>query len=341
MSRQKKKPVHGRVNQQEIARLLGVSQMTISRVLNDRPSVAPKLKNKILRKSRQLGYVHDRVAAGLKSRATRVIGLIIPDVNASFFPEITTSIERRASKEGYGVILAHTHEAYAAERDAVHMFRGFRVEGFIIAPAGRQNEIDVYGKLGEAEIPFVFVDRTKKKVDCSFVATDIEQGTLELGRYLVGNGYRKWAYLEGLSGVSSSMEHSRGLRRSVAEQAKGHVEIVSVPAGFHEEGGYKAARELFKKWSPDVVIGVNDAVAIGALRFMKERKLKVPKDIALAGFSDLRAMDMLDVPLTTVREPTAEIGKRSFEILLDEIRNPALTKRTVRLRPTLVARESA
>ena len=328
-----------RMTQTELARRLGVSQMTISRVLNNQPGVSEKLKAKICQAMNRNDYVLDQIATGLRSKRTNVIGLVIPDVSNTYFPEITRVIEHRAREHGYRTILSNTGESYEVEQAEISLMRGFRVGGLIIAPAGGSADVAAYRKLQQFEVPFVFVDRIKKGIDCSYVLTDEEKGTLKIGRYLAGKGYRRWGYLAGPAGVSSSEAHLRGMRRGLAE-AKG-PRMSMVRAGFQEPDGYRAIRELLRKAKPDVVVAINDLVAVGAFRYFKEHGIRVPQDIALVGFSDLQLMDLLEVPLTTVREPTAEIGRRAIEILLEEIIDPGRPKQKIALEPELILRESA
>jgi len=329
------------MTQRELARRLGVSQMTVSRALNGRDGVSTRLRKRILEASRRAGYVRDRVAASLRVRATHTIGLVVPDVSDGFYPDITAGIEEAASREGYRIILSHSHWSYREECDNVDLLRGFRIDGLIIAPAGAENDTALYAMLEEQGIPFVFIDRAKEKVDCSYVATDVASGTLQLGRYLLNRGYEKWGYLSGPTGFSTSEDHFKGLQQSLAEAGRDTSRILSVQAGMTQSDGYKAAGVLLQSAQPDVIIGVNDPVAVGAYRHLREKNIRVPEDVAVAGFSDLKSMDILEVPLTTVREPTAEIGRQAVSVLLHEIAHPDAEKQRVRLMPELVVRRSA
>lgn len=332
----------GGTAQQSIAQRLGVSQMTVSRVVNNRAGVGKKLREKILAEIRKSGYVLDNIAAGLRGSGTKIIGLVIPDVSNSFFPEITTAIETAARENGYWVTLAHSHEDYALECQAINMLRGFRVEGFIIAPCGGQNDIDIYQTLEKAGTPYVFIDRLKTDFDANAVVTDVYHGAYELGKYLCAKGYRRWGYLRGLKGVYHTKQHSAGLRKSISESGK-DIEIIEVTAGFEEDQGYEAAEKLFEKaqHQPDVIVAVNDPVAYGALAYLKQKGLRVPKDIALAGFSDLKLSGKLEVPLTTVAEATVQMGVEAFALLKNMIENPDGKPQCHKLQPKLIIRGSA
>ena len=330
-----------KMTQTELARRLGMSQMTVSRVLNNQPGVKPEVQKKIRQGMKKYDYIPDMIASGLRSSTANVIGLIIPDVTDSFFPQITRSIEAGAKKYGFNIILSHSNSLYDLECEEINLLRGFRVKGLVIAPSGGQDDIDIYQKLQADQIPFVFIDRIKKKISSSFVVTDIKKATQQIGRYLIDKGYRKWGYLKGPGHVYSSDQHEKGLRASLKEKGGKGCSIKSVRAGFTEEDGYKAVKKLFRKDKPEVIVAVNDPVAIGAYRYLKENKIRVPKDVGLVGFSDLKMMDMLEVPLTTVRESTEDIGKEAIELLMREIADPSCDKQGVTLPAKLIIRESA
>ncbi|HLD29954.1 MAG TPA: substrate-binding domain-containing protein, partial [bacterium] len=280
------------------------------------------------------------IARGLLKRSTQIIGLIIPDITNSFFPEITKSVEDEVKKSGYHVILSHSDELYPHEKEEINMLLGLRVEGLLIAPAGNQKELDIYYKLKRLKIPFVFVDRIKSKIACSSVVTDSRKGAYALGRYLIKKGYRKWGYLRGPEEISSSEEHFEGLKESLREAGLPPGSIISAKAGYFEEEGYQAAGELLRKTKPDVIIGVNDPVAIGAYRFLKEKGIRIPEDIALVGFSDVKSADIIESPLTTVREFPSTIGRSAVALLLEEINNPGRKNRHLKIEPELIIRKS-
>lgn len=328
------------VTQKTLAAKLGVSQMTISRARNNRPGVSEALRRRILKAMEARDYVRDRLAMGLRGVPRRVIGLIIPDVSNSFFPEITAAIEREASARDYRIILAHSHESYEREVAEINLLREFRVDGFIIAPAGKPGQAAVYHKLRRLGIPFVFLDRFKPRVPCSHVVTDFHAGALAIGRHLLAKGCRRWGYLAGPEGVTMTLEHRRGLRQSLRRAAP-PPEWREASAGFDEAGGYRAVQLLWREPLPDAVIAINDSVALGAYRFIKERGLRVPQDVALVGFSNLKLTDLLEVPLTTVAEQTAEIGRRAFMLLWEALARPEHPLQAVRLPPRLIVRASA
>ncbi len=329
------------MNQKDLARLLGVSQMTISRALNNLPGISPALRTKILRTMRQHDYVRDRGAARLRGSSGRVIGVIVPDIVSSFFPDLIGGIQSAADAAGYLLLLANSRESYADEVRQIDLLREFKVDGLIIAPAGPPGSTAVYRRLAEKGVPFVFIDRCKPRVHASYVVSDTRGGAFILGQYLAGKGYRNWGYLAGPADISSAREHGAGLRAAFAQTGLPDGNWRSVAAGFDEASGFHAANRLLDESSPDLIVAVNDAVAIGAYRALRQRGLNVPGDMALAGFSDLHGSDLLPAPLTTVRERTEEIGPRAFALLLRRIRHPDAAPEGVRLPAELLPRASA
>lgn len=329
------------VTQKDLARQLGVSQMTISRVRNGVPGVSKKLRETIQSAMQRHDYVRDRVAARLRGAPGKVIGLVIPDIHCSFFPDLVSGIQRAADGEGYVLLLAYSRETYEDEVREIDKLREFQVDGMIIAPSGSARQADVYRRLLSSGPPFVFMDRRKPGVACSSVVSDTRGGAKKLGEYLAQRGYRRWGYLSGPRGISSSIEHAEGLRAAFAAAGLAAGDFKAVEAGFYEDGGYEATQRLLACFKPDVIVGVTDAAALGAFRLLRERGLSVPGDIALAGFSNFHDSDLLAVPLTTVREHTEDMGPRAFALLSQHLKNPDARPARVRLPTELVIRASA
>ena len=221
------------------------------------------------------------------------------------------------------------------------MLRQYNVTGLIVAPVGSQQDIDSYQNLRNDGVPFVFVCSIKEKASASAVLTDAGLGAHRLARYLLDREYREWAYLTGRPGDSQSEAHSAGLRSVWNESGRSWQAMPREVAGSSEDDGYRAAQKLLAKSKPNVIIAANDTVAVGAYRYLKEIGIKVPEEVALVGFGDLKNMDILEVPLTTVRENLTMIGEKAFELLLDEATQPGRPPTTVFVEPELVVRQSA
>ena len=160
------------ISQTELVRRLGISQMTVSRVLDNRPGVSPAMRKSTRQAMAKNDYIPDKIASGLGTQTTNVVGLVIPDVSDSFFPAITKSIEAEAKKYGFSTILSHSNESYELECAEVNLLRGFREKGLLVAPSGNQDDIDLYQNLQKHQVPFGIINRIKHENPCNFVITD-------------------------------------------------------------------------------------------------------------------------------------------------------------------------
>ena len=324
--------------QRDVAKRFGVSQMTISRALNDRPGVSQKLKKKILFYIEKQVFSTNRIAGSLASGRTKIIGLLVPSVSYSFFPEITDRIEELCRKQNYNTILCHTGEDYERMVKEIRLLMGLRVAGLIITPPARTQKIAIYVELTKKKIPFVFIDRYLSKLENSYVVTDARKGAYEAVKYLIGIGHRKILFIKGPPKTSSAREVYSGYVKALKEN---ELEKNVISGGFEEKDSYKAIKEMINKnIKPTAIMAVNDPAAIGALEAFHELKVKVPDDISLVGFSDIAISSKIKVPLTTVREDTESMGEKAASILFRMIEERKKIIEKIRLAPKLIIRES-
>jgi len=324
--------------QSELAKKLGVSQMTISRVLNNTPGVGPKLRSKILSYIKKEAFATNRIASSLATGRTKLIGLLVPNVTYSFFPEITDTVEEICRHRGYHTILCHTGEDYGRTASQIRLLTEMRVDGLIIVPPSDCRRTDIYAELDKRRIPFVFIDRYIPGLKSSFVLTDARKGSHAIAAYLISLGHRRITFIKGPESASSAAEVYAGYRTAMNERK---LEKSAVKGGFGEKDGYKAARQILKrKVKPTAIMAVNDPVAIGALQALTEMNVKVPDQISLTGFSDISAASKLNVPLTTVRENTQAMGRLAVDLLFRMIAGRKKVIEEIRLEPELVIRKS-
>lgn len=329
--------------QHEIAKALGVSQMMVSRALNNKPGVEEKKREEILEFAEKFGYRPNRLARSLITKKSNIVGLIIPSVTYSFFPEITNSIEKFARARGYRIILCHTNEHYEQEEEDIGLLREMRVDGLIITPASDRRDTALYRTLQKEEFPIVLIDRYFEDFNCNCVVTNNFNGAYQMVQHLLRTGYRQIAHIQGPPDASSSREIFKGYQKALLEHSIAYDPEIVIQGGFEEQDGYKAAKrllELRREKKISAIFCVSDPVAIGAFSCLKEHGVRVPDDIALAGFSDIKGAAMLAVPLTTVREQTHELGKQAVQMLIDEIEHGVKKPKKVLLEPTLVIRSS-
>ncbi|MCX6150924.1 MAG: LacI family DNA-binding transcriptional regulator [Ignavibacteriales bacterium] len=314
-----------RITVKHIAEELGISMMTVSRALNNRPNVEEGTKEKVLETSKRLGYIPNYIAKSLVMRKTQTIGVVVPEITHSFFPEAIRGIEEAAYKRGYQIMLTHSAEDAKREKAAIHTLASKRVDGLLISVAESVHDFDVYKHIIKQHgLPIVFFDRCVYGIGASCVSVNDEESSKLITEHLINLGYTKIAHLSGPSTLSLSRARFNGFKIALAEHKIKFMQEDVVESGFHEAGGYKAMMKLLersKNKRPRAIVAVNDPAAFGAMKAIKEKNLRIPEDIAIVGFSDDIRAEWMYTPLTTVRQPAYEVGKRAAEKLIAHIEN--------------------
>ncbi len=295
----------------------------------------------------ELNYRRNIIASSLVRQQTKVLGLLIPCVTFSFFPDIARAVEDTAREDGYHVLLCHSDDSVEREHEEIELLRGYQVAGLIITPAHDRGdeETDIFLQLKKDKVPFVLIDKFIEGLDCNFVGVDDRAGAYEAVSHLIGLGHKRIAYISGAKNASTNKGRLQGYEEALRDNNITLEPELTAGDGWLEEDGYKAGRtllELAPEKRPTAIFAVNDLCAFGVLQAIKEKGLKVPEDVALIGFSDVKAASIATVSLTTVRQPTREIGKQAVRILLEEIENRTSDMKTkkVILKPELVIRKS-
>jgi DNA-binding LacI/PurR family transcriptional regulator len=311
-----------RVTVEEVARAAGLSAMTVSRVLNRQPNVSAATRERVLALSSRLGYTPNHIAKSLVLRRTETIGVIVPEITHSFFPEAIRGIEEIVYQRGYHLILMHSAEDASREADALRTLESKRVDGILISLAQNVSSFDLYRHMAREGTPLVFFDRCKTGIGIGCVSIDDEESARRLTDHVIGHGYKRIGHLSGPPRVSIGAARYRGFRRSLREHRIPLREELVVEAGFHESGGFLAMRKLLDLppgRRPQAVVAVNDPAAFGAMNAISERGMHIPEEIAIVGFSDDIRSALMPTPLTTVRQPAYVIGKSAAEQLFARI----------------------
>ena len=326
-----------------IAGELGVSVMTVSKVLNNHGDISAATRGRVLAKIAELGYQRNAVARSLTLRRSHTIGVVIPDLMHSFFVEIIAGIEPLASARGYGLLLCSSSEDPAKERAELEMLRSRQVDGIVLASVhGPANE-DLLRQLTGMGTTIVMIDRDDHpSVDCHRVLTDdLCAGTLAT-THLLDFGRRAIAHIGGQNVV-----HARRREQGWRDALNGRGIAVEpgwfIEGGFMESDGYRSMKHLLAvRPRVDAVFAVNDPTAIGAMKAIWEAGLSVPDDIAVVGVGDIALGDLLRVPLTTISWSRRDQGSHAAELLLNGLQNEGRdAPRRIIMPPRLVARESS
>jgi LacI family transcriptional regulator len=328
-----------------IARELGVSITTVSKVLNNRDDIGHATRARVLAKVAELGYQPNAVARSLTLRRTHTLGVVIPDLMHSFFVEIVAAIEAAASARGYGLLLCSSNEDPTNERQELDMLRQRRVDGVVLGSADTTANTDLLQQFASLGIGLVMIDRDDHPdVTCDRVVTD----DLEVGRlataHLISQGRLAVGHITGTQ-VLHARRRADGYTAAMrAAGIRGRPEWV-VRGGFKEADGYKGMQTLLStRPRVDAVFAANDPAAIGAMKAVWDAGLNVPEDVAVIGAGDIAMGDMLRVSLSTVSWSREEQGRAAAQLLLDRIDgNAGESRRAQRviIPPRLVVRRSS
>ncbi len=324
----------------EIAAAAGVSPATASRVLNESAPVAEAKRAAVLAAAEAHGYTPNAIARALVSRRTRTLGVLVTDNAAPTYAALLHGAEQVVHAAGWGLLLANSGDDQEQALRALSLFARQQVDGVLLAPL--QTDRRDLDALRGAAIPFVLMLRhfeDELEVD-AVVADNVRGGELATA-HLLELGHRRIAHLGGPRHVSSAAAREAGWRAAHAAAGLVAADDLVRHAAFTMAAGHAAAGELLDApEAPTAIYAATDVQAVGALRAARERGLRVPGDLSVAGSDDVELARYLEVGLTTVRQPAAEIGARAVELLMDRIERGDGPPRRLTLPVELVVRGS-
>lgn len=322
----------------DVALAAGVAVSTVSRVINDSGYVSRESRQRVLKAVEELHFQPSRAARSLATGRSGTVALVLPDITNPFFPALARGVEDAASAEGYTVILCNTDNDPAQEAMYANLLRQQRVDGVVLT-ACSPNNLQLWWHLGE-RIPVVLTDRRWEGIVDDTVTVDNVTGAYLAVRRLTSLGHRRIGLIGGPPGLSTTEDRRRGYEVALRESGVEPDEKLMRSGDYRYASGYARMRELAEQ-HVTAVFAVNDMMAIGAIRALEDVGRRVPDDVAVVGFDDIQMAAMVKPGLTTVAQPTYQMGVLAVERLLDRMRNDTPGEpRQVVLEPTLVVRDS-
>jgi len=327
------------VTLKDVANLAGVSTATVSRVLNNFPHVADETRSKVLWAMEQLGYRPSRVARRLRVEATQILGLIIPNIANPFFPSVTRGIEDIAYANEHTLLLCNSDDDLAKESLYVDVLQAERVAGIIICPAD-ENTTSCEPLLRNG-VPVVAMDRRLCRFDVDTVLVDNVKGACQATSHLIRLGHGRIGLIGGPSSITTGRERQEGYEKALREHGIELDQSLIKIGNFKQDSGYQKTCELLEMDDPPTAIfAANNLMTLGALNAIHEKGLNIPPDVAIVGFDDMPWAPSLDPPLTTVAQPTYELGRRAADLLLKRIADKDREPVEMILEPILIVRKS-
>lgn len=331
---------------EDVAKLSGVSKSTVSRILSaksgDNIPFSEDTQSRVRQATERLGYRPSRIARGLLKSHTGIIGLVIPSVRDSFFPSVTSAIEERLAEQSYSVLLANTQGSSATEREKIDDLLAWRVDGLIIAPAQETSDAGFYWELWRQQVPFVLIDRFFPDTPFPTVTTDDRDGARRAVEHLVARGARRIACVGGAMEISTNRIRAAAYRDALIRSGLLPSEKFIIESDSSASGGQDAVQKLLRlDPRPDAVFCMSDVIAAGAMEACLNAGVRVPEDLAIVGYADLDYSHLLRIPLTTIRQPTDQVGATAARVLLSRLSDSAGSGPQEVLPVELVIRASA
>lgn len=329
------------VRLKDIAYRAGVSVMTVSKALRDAKDISAATKARIKDMAEAMGYVPDAAAAGLRTRSTRLLGLVIPTLTNPIFARLVMAIEEWAYQHGYAVLLMHSHNDPPREEQCIRRLLSRRVDGLFISPASRmESSAKVFEELRGSGMPVVILgSRAKFCAGFPCVESDDLAAAASVTRHLIELGHRRIAFFAGPQVSPWAQDRLAGYKKALREAKLELDDRLVFQAGATIEEGEKAAAQFSNEATDATAIqAVNDLVAIGAGSLLLRQGVRIPQDLSLAGFGNVLISEHFRVPLTTVRQPKFRLGVAAMELMLAQLRNEKFESK--RLSADLVIRQS-
>lgn len=325
---------------EDVARQAGVSTATVSRVLSGKPYVSDAVRQRVLGAIRDLNYHPSRVARSLRVQRSSIIGLIISDIQNPFFTSVVRAVEDVAQQRGYSVILCNSDEDVEKELTYIQLMLAEQVSGLIVSPTASNNE--VYRRLVEQRVPVVAIDRCVDGVPMDMVMGDNVCAAEKIVSHLIENGYQRIGAVLGTPEASTGAERYQGYINALTAHGMSLQPELVRSGPPRSSNGYELTLELLTlPTPPDALFTGNNLLTIGALQAIYELGLRIPDDIAVAGFDELDWMFLVRPALTVMMQPTYEMGRQAAELLLARIDEPTRPPQQIVLQPTIKIRESS
>jgi LacI family transcriptional regulator len=334
------------VTLKQIAKTLGISIATVSKALKNYPDVSQKTKIAVMELANNLHYTPNSFAVNLRTKESKTIGLIIPDVENQFFSGIIKGVIDQAEKNDYLVIILQSNESLPLEIKQVELLINKRVDGILMSLSAESNDDDHLKSIIKRKIPLVQFDKISKLIPSSKVIINDQKAAMDAVQHLIDRGCRKIAHFRGPENPQNAIDRFLGYKKCLEKNdIIFDTKLVFTCEEVTYEEGYNYAKKIHnEEIDIDGIFAINDKVAIGALNYFRENKIKVPKKIAVIGFSNSFVSQVVTPRLSSVDQPSYEMGVSAFNLLLEEMishhDSKTFTPRTIELKTSVIERQS-
>lgn len=329
----------------DIAKELKISTSTVSRALADRWDVNSETKKAVLDLAKRWNYKPNPMSKRLQEQHSKLIGVVVPEFINSFFAEVVIGIESILQPEGFNILLMQSNESHTCELNNLNILEGQMVDGIIVSVCHETENSKKYASLQANNYPIVFFNRICTNIVAPHVIIDDYKWAYKAVEHLIKQGARRIAHLAGPDSLIVSKSRKRGYYDALKDYNMPTDEKLIIPCGLKMEEGIMATYKLLEmEDKPDGIFAFNDPIAIGAMKTISKCGYKIPIDISIAGFSQSQMAMIIEPNLTSVEQPTFEMGKVAAELMLEQIRKrneETISSRTVVLDAIFNIRDSS
>jgi len=308
------------LTQTDIARKLNVTRITVSKALRNHPDISQEMKKKVLETAEELGYIPNLVAQNLTSKRTFTIGVVIPDLENSFFAYAADSIIDASTEKNYSVFVTVSRESQAGEKLNIQKLIGMRVDGLLVCVSQETSNPHIFNHIKKLNVPLVFFDRQLEGLNFPSITFNDRKGAIAALEKIIDEGYTKIAHVAGYSNISIGKERCRGFKQALKNKG---VEINLnwiIEGGFEVADGYKAFMKIYRSNNlPEIILSVNDRAALGVYKAAKEVGVRIPEDIGIAAFGFNEIAQTFTPSLSIINQNPRQIGLAATNMLIQEI----------------------
>jgi len=315
------------IRQSDIAKELKVSRITISKALRNHPDISSEMKKKVNEMAMKMGYVPNLIATQLNSSRSLTIGIVVPDLENSFFSYVVDSIIDYATEFDYRVILTVSREKEDVERRNIENLIGMRVDGLLICNSQKTHDTTIFRQMKKMKIPVVFFDRVVSDLGFSSVVFNDRTGAISALDEVIKVGYTRIAHFAGYSGINIGKERLDGYKASLIKNNIPLRKDWIIEGGYELEDGQRSFMKLLSQTEmPEIIFTVNDRVALGVYLSARESGFKIPSDLGIMGFGFSETTDVFNPPFAVINQDPRKMGRLSAQTLINEINNRSTGK---------------
>ena len=326
----------GKVTARDVAKLVGVSQSSVSRAFSKNPNITEKKRKMIIEAAKEIGYQPNAIARGLITSKSNIMGIVMRDIKNPFYPEMLEKFYSKLKEMGYQLIFINSMN-HQIEEEEISRLTEYNAEGVIITDAILSSP--AIEQFSRNNIPVVLFNRSIPGSSCSAVTCNNYMAGKEIGAYLLKKGHRYPAFISGPFNTSTTIDRQRGYQEALAQG--GISRLVIEDGSYTYEGGFKAARNLLSDHSSlDSIFCGNDISAFGAIDAIKSAGKRVPEDVSVIGFDDVTMAGWPSYSLTTWQQPVEAMIENTVSLLVNGLHDEGDSPQTIELKGKLVERGS-